>query len=94
MPPEELCGRHAKSQNGCPKDARSAQPVRREPAATGAGEGAPGAPSPLASRSRSGSGYSHPLPYPLNDIWEELAKGEKNDQVLPYGEQTRADPTV
>lgn len=54
MPREELYGRHAKSQNGCPKDARSAQPVRREPAAAGAGVGGPGAPSPLASRSRSG----------------------------------------
>jgi hypothetical protein len=46
--PEEPCGRHAKSQNGCPKDARSAPPVRREP----------GAPSPLAGR--SGSGRSPP----------------------------------
>lgn len=48
MPREELYGRHAKSQNGCPKDARSAQPVRREPAAAGAGVG--GARSAVTAR--------------------------------------------
>lgn len=59
-PPEEPRRRHAKSQNGCPEDARSAPPVSREPAAAGAGEGAPGRQSPLASRSLSGRSPSAP----------------------------------
>lgn len=67
--------RHAKSQNGCPKDARSAPPVRREPAAAGAGEGGAGAarqpeplrwvpPPPLGAPSPGAGPTPRPMPGP------------------------------